>query len=94
MYILLENKELIFFHKAKQYDVGTGYIALYDKLINRVLLCRYIADVEREYYYQPNLLFHCDNDFRTKGKEVIVIRKVLTFSEVDEIIDQIQKVLK
>lgn len=101
MFILMVNGEIALpFTEAKTYDLGTGYIALYEPSEECCILCKYLDNEQKEFFDKPHYLFDCNNEALTNvtanrlGKEVIIItNKAKSFETTDEIIESHKKAL-
>jgi len=100
MFILMVNgRDAIPFIETKTYEVGTGYIALYEK--NKCcILCRYLKEDEKEMFSKLHYLYDCTKEPLTNesagriGRPVMILTdKAESFETADIIVENFKKAL-
>lgn len=89
-----KNKVPIPFDEYKEYDVGTGYVALYDEQNHFCILCRILDEREISSFFKTSnklILKHNSSADIDELMVVIICTDLGNLSKADNIIERITK---
>lgn len=91
MYVLYVNGKVdLGFDIGKQYDLGSGYIALKNKRKPVCILCRFLSKDEETYCRKTHYLID-DRDEKKEKRKVVILNELDDFEQADKVIESYRK---